>query len=58
MEIETLFQRRGKVWIDLVKNGNKEAFVQRMKALRNSLEDGNPNFGKAYNNMYKIAEEL
>jgi prephenate dehydrogenase len=58
VEIETLFQRRGKVWIDLVKNGNKEAFAQRMQALRNSLEDGNPNFGKAYNNMYKIAKEL
>ncbi len=57
-EIEKLFQRRGKVWADLVKNRDKQEFVQRMNALRSRLEEGNPDFGKAYKNMYKIVEGL
>jgi prephenate dehydrogenase len=57
-EIEKLFQRRGKVWVDLVKNRDKQEFVDRMNALRSRLEEGNPDFGKAYENMYKIVEGL
>ena len=57
-EIEKLFQRRGKVWADLVKNRDKQEFVDRMNALRSRLEEGNPDFGKAYENMYKIVEGL
>ncbi len=57
-EIEKLFQRRVKTWADLVKNRDKQEFVDRMNALRNRLEEGNPDFGKAYENMYKIVEEL
>ena len=33
-------------------------FVKRMSALRSRLEEVNPNFGKAYENMYKIVEGL
>ncbi len=58
MEVEKLFQRKGKVWADLVINRDKQEFVQRMKALRNRLEEGNSDFGKAYENMYKIVEGL
>jgi hypothetical protein len=29
-----------------------------MRALRSKLEQDNPDFGKAYDNMYKIAEGL
>ncbi len=57
-EIGKLFQRKGKVWVDLVKNRDKQEFVDRMNALRSKLEEGNPDFGKAYENMYKIVEEL
>ena len=57
-EIGKLFQRRGKVWVDLVKNRDKQEFVDRMNALRSRLEEGNPDFGKAYENMYKIVEGL
>ena len=57
-EIEELFHRRAKEWTDLVKNKDRQQFVQRMKALRNRFEEGAPDFGKAYENMYKIAEGL
>ena len=57
-EIGKVFQRRGKVWADLVKNRDKQEFVDRMNALRSRLEEGNPDFGKAYENMYKIVEGL
>jgi len=58
MEIEKLFQRRVKTWVDLVENKDKQKFVERMNALKSRFEKVNPNFGKAYENMYKIVEGL
>ncbi len=58
MEIEKLFKRRVKTWADLVKNRDKQEFVDRMNALKSRFEEGNPDFGKAYENMYKIVEGL
>ena len=57
-EIEKLFQRRASEWTDLVENKDRQEFVRRMKALRNKLEQSDPNFGKAYENLYKITEGL
>lgn len=57
-EIEKLFQRRAKEWTDLVENKDRQKFVQRMKELRDKLEQSTANFGKAYENMYKIADGL
>ena len=57
-EIEKLFQRKAKVWADLVKNKDRQKFVQQMKILRDKLEKDNPDFGKAYQNMYRIVEGL
>ena len=57
-EIEELFQKRGKIWADLVKNKDRQEFVKRMNALRSRFEKVNPDFGKAYENMYRIVEEL
>ncbi len=58
MEIEKLFQRRAKTWADLVENRDKQEFVKRMKALKSRFEKVNPDFGKAYKNMYKIVGGL
>jgi len=58
MKIEKLFQQRVKTWAGLVEKKDKQEFVDRMKALRSRLEEGNPDFGKAYENMYKIVEGL
>ena len=57
-EIEELFQRSSKTWADLVKNKDSQEFIQRMNVLRNKLEETNPSLGKAYENMYKLVEEL
>jgi len=57
-EIEKLFQQRVKTWADLVKNKDRQEFVKRMSALRSRFEKVNPDFGKAYENMYKIVGGL
>ena len=57
-EIEELFQRMGKTWGDLVRNRDRDKFVDRMNALRSRLKEGSPDFGKAYENMYKLVEGL
>ncbi len=58
VEIEKLFQKRGKIWADLVKNKDRQKFVKRMSVLRSRFEKVNPDFGKAYENMYKIVDGL
>jgi len=58
MEIEKLFQQRVKTWASLVKKKDNQEFVKRMSALRSRLEEVNLDFGKAYENMYKIVEGL
>ncbi|MFC2031850.1 prephenate dehydrogenase [Chloroflexota bacterium] len=56
-EIENIFQRSSKFWADLVKNKDRQEFVNRMNFLRNKLEEGDVDFGKAYENIYKLAGE-
>jgi len=58
VEIEELFKRRSRTWADLVKNKDRREFVRRMTALKDKLEKDNPDFGKSYENMYKILEGL
>lgn len=53
-EIEQLFQRKTKVWAELVANKNREKFVRQMNILKNKLRKSNPDFGKAYENMYRL----
>jgi prephenate dehydrogenase len=43
-------------WADMVKSGDRQKFISRMEELKRRLEQGNPDFGKAYQNMYRIAE--
>ena len=57
-ETEELFQRRLKTWVDLVKNKDAREFAQRMTALRNRLEEIDPEFRKAYENLHNIIETL
>ena len=57
-EVERLFQTKAKEWADLVADKDGRKFVQQMKDLKNKVERSAPDFGKAYENMYKIAEGL
>ena len=58
VETEELFQRRLKIWADLVRNKNQQEFAQRMNTLRTRLEEIDPDFKKAYENLHRIVEGL
>ena len=57
-EIEELFQRSSERWANIVRNKDRQEFVNRMNILKNRLEKGDLDFRKAYENMYKLAEGL
>lgn len=57
-EIEELFQKTTQTWADLVKRQDKLEFMRRMSQLRDRLEKEEPNFGRAYQNMYRVIEGL
>ena len=57
-QIQQDFQRRCREWSELVASKDKDEFSRRMTDIRHKLEAGNPEFGKAYDNMYKIADNL
>ena len=57
-EIEGQFQQSVKTWADLVKSGDRQAFVDRMSALKDRLEETDPQFQKAYEDMYRITDGL
>ena len=46
-EIEELFQKSAKTWAELVQNKDRQEFVKRMNALKNSFKKDNPDFRKA-----------
>ncbi|MDP3879601.1 MAG: prephenate dehydrogenase [Dehalococcoidales bacterium] len=56
-EIEDLFQRSVKTWADIVRNKNRQEFVDRMGAIKDGMEKSDPDFGKAYENMYRLFEK-
>ena len=57
-EIEALFQGKVAAWAEMVKRKDREAFIRQMKALKSRLQKNNPDFGKAYENMYRLASGL
>ena len=57
-DIEALFQGKVAEWAEMVKNKDREAFIRQMKVLKSRLEKENPDFGKAYENMYRLASGL
>ncbi len=57
-ELQKLFQYNAELWADLVKNKDGKQFTTRMKTIKKKLEKESVDFGKAYANMYKLAEGL
>ena len=57
-KVEELFQSNTKTWADMVINEDRQGFARKMNALRVKLEKTDPAFCHAYENMYKIADEL
>ena len=54
--MEKLFQGKTAEWADLVAGKDRQEFIRRMRDLKNDFEKYSPDFGKVYENMYKIAE--
>ena len=57
-KIEELFHRNSKTWAELVENKDQRQFVNKLNTLKCKLKEDNPDFEKAYQNMYKILEGL
>jgi prephenate dehydrogenase len=57
-EMQERFKESASSWASLVKDGNRSEFIRKMNLLRSKLEVDNPDFGKAYDNMYRIVEGL
>jgi len=57
-EIEALFQEKVAEWAEMVRKKDRGAFIRQMKTLKSRLEKNNPEFGKAYENMYRLASGL
>ena len=57
-EIEALFQAKVGEWAEMVRKKDRGALMRQMKTLKNRLEKDNPEFGKAYENMYRLASGL
>jgi prephenate dehydrogenase len=58
VEIEDLFRSKAEAWEGLVKDKDKQRFIQGANLLRDRLEKANSDFGKAYEDMYRIVEGL
>jgi len=54
--IEELFLQNARTWAEIVKNRNSAEFISRMTALKEGLEKNDPDFSKAYENMYRLLE--
>ncbi len=57
-DFQQRFLQNASEWTELVQNRDRDEFVRRMKDIHDRLENKSNNFGKAYDNMYKIAEGL
>ena len=56
-EMEELFQKSSKTWADIVKNRDRDEFVKRMNSLKARLENTDPDFGRSYEDMYRLLDE-
>jgi prephenate dehydrogenase len=57
-EMEELFQMRAAEWAEVVNKKDRATFIKNMNALKYKFAKDNPNFGQAYENMYKIMKWL
>ncbi len=57
-EMENLFQMQTSKWAEIVKMKDKAGFIKNMNALKLKFARDNPDFGQAYQNMYRIIKWL
>jgi prephenate dehydrogenase len=56
-EMEDLFNKITGAWADMVQKGSRKQFVERMNLLKEKLPEADPDFGRSYQDMYKILDE-
>jgi len=56
--IEGQFRQSVETWANIVKNNDRQTFVDRMSALKDRLEETDPDFRTAYEDMYRITDGL
>jgi prephenate dehydrogenase len=57
-DIERSFQNKAKEWVDLVERKDRQGFTEKMTTLKDKFNQVNPDFSKAYEDMYKIVDGL
>ncbi len=57
-EYEKVFNTMAQEWADLVRHKDRRGFVKRMENLKAQLERVSPDYGQAYEKMYRIVEGL
>ena len=55
--VEDNFKRHAEEWAQIVRGGNRDEFVRRMSALKEQFKARDPEFHRAYDNLYRIAEK-
>lgn len=54
-QAQEIFIDNARLWTDIVSRNDRQAFISRMKQLRQTFEANNPDFGKSYDNMYRLS---
>ncbi|MBN1862431.1 MAG: prephenate dehydrogenase [Dehalococcoidales bacterium] len=57
-QVERNFNDKVRDWAELVASGDKEQFARRMSALKEKYREVTPDFGSAYEDMYRLIEVL
>jgi len=54
-QAQEIFIDNARLWTDIVSRNDRQAFISRMKQLRQTFEANNPDFGKSYDNLYRLS---
>ena len=54
--VEDAFKRHTEEWAEVVRRGDRDEFVRRMSTLKEQFEAREPEFHRAYDNLYRIAK--
>lgn len=54
-EAQEIFISNARLWTETVEKQDRKLFVDQMKALRKRFEENNPDFGRSYDNMYRLS---
>jgi len=57
-EAEEVFRGVSGEWAELVRRRDRQGFIERVQGLKARLAESDPDFGKAYEDMYRVLEGL